>query len=842
MQADFGQIGDILESMSDAFYAVDRAWRFTYVNRKAEELWGRTKADLLGRVIWEVFPGAVGTYTHAQQLRAAAEGVSVTYETVSPVVGRWIRVTAYPNPAGLAVYFHDIHDRKLDDEERTRLLAAERQARAQAEQAAQRTARLQAITAALSNTLTPAEVVELVLRDGAGDLGSHAGGVSMLSADERQLELVAAYGYPEEIVNNFGTLTIETPVPGPEAVRSGEPVWVESHDDLVRQFPYLAQFQAAGNFEAVAAVPLIVEGRAQGVISFSFPSARRFEAAERAYLVALARQCAQALERARLYQAEREARRASEQAAERAQRLSTVVAALSQALTLEEMGRVVTAQVVAALEAQAGTLAVLDPTGTELVLVGYSGYTPESVARWQHFPLASGTPVTDAMRRREVVLVSSLARWGDCYPHVPRFGTAHQAWAAAPLVVEGQALGGLGLAFAEPRAFSPDDQSLLLTLAGHAAQALARVRAYADLEARVRERTAALERSLAEHTLAEGRFRDLLEAAPDAIVIADDAARIVLVNSQTEALLGYARHELLGQPVEMIMPERFRPVHTRHWEPYMGAPRKRSMGEDFTLTALRRDGSELPVEISLSPLETSAGLVVLAALRDLTERQHAQTQLRRLSAYLQESVEAERKRIALQVHDELGQALTSLKMGLVQLDRRADRPPAEREAHVQAMLAEIDETIVTVRRISTELRPSILDDLGLVAAVEWQCQEFEGRTGTDCRLDVQLGDVQVAPEAATAVFRVLQETLTNIIRHAQASLVQVTLRGEHGQLLLEVRDNGRGITLDEIGDRHSLGLLGMRERVAAVHGRVDISGVPGQGTAVQIIVPLSEST
>ena len=150
MQPAFGQINDILENMSDAFYAVDRDWRFSYINRKAEELWDRPRADLLGRVIWEVFPEAVGTEPYYQQLRAAAEGVAVTFETISPIVGRWIRVNAVPNANGVAVYFHDIHARKQDEDDRQRLYAAERRAREAAERAAQRTARLQAITAALS--------------------------------------------------------------------------------------------------------------------------------------------------------------------------------------------------------------------------------------------------------------------------------------------------------------------------------------------------------------------------------------------------------------------------------------------------------------------------------------------------------------------------------------------------------------------------------------------------------------------------------------------------------------------------------------------------------------------
>jgi len=149
----------------------------------------------------------------------------------------------------------------------------------------------------------------------------------------------------------------------------------------------------------------------------------------------------------------------------------------------------------------------------------------------------------------------------------------------------------------------------------------------------------------------------------------------------------------------------------------------------------------------------------------------------------------------------------------------------------------VDATIQSVRRISTELRPGILDDLGLVATVEWAGEEFEARTGTKCQLNLPPDDLEVDPERATALFRIFQETLTNVARHANASEVAVRLAKENGALTLEVHDNGRGIPEDRLSNGNSLGILGMRERAMLLGGELTIRGAPGKGTTVRVRIP-----
>jgi PAS domain S-box-containing protein len=231
---------------------------------------------------------------------------------------------------------------------------------------------------------------------------------------------------------------------------------------------------------------------------------------------------------------------------------------------------------------------------------------------------------------------------------------------------------------------------------------------------------------------------------------------------------------------------------------------------------------------------------VAERIRAEAELAESREQLRGLSARLEAAREEERTRLAREVHDELGGALTSLKMDVARLRRGAEAGDfAGVGAGAVAALALIDQTIHTVRRIATDLRPGILDDFGLIAAIEWQLQEFEQRSGLECHFATDVAELDMDPDSATAVFRVFQETLTNVARHAQASRVEVRLSVDADDLTLEVSDNGRGISENELFGSRSLGLLGMRERVHLLVGELEIRGQPGVGTVVRVRLPLA---
>jgi len=261
---------------------------------------------------------------------------------------------------------------------------------------------------------------------------------------------------------------------------------------------------------------------------------------------------------------------------------------------------------------------------------------------------------------------------------------------------------------------------------------------------------------------------------------------------------------------------------------------------------------DLTNTLSVSFLGTAAlGLVTLLILgvaiatstvdrlsKARTDLQGSFEQLRALAARLQHVREEERTNVAREIHDELGQALTSIKIDLAALveDLPSGTNPAV--ARAKAVMQVVDDTIQRVRRISTELRPGVLDDLGLVAAVEWAAGEFQKRTGVKCDVSVPAEDeLSMDRDRATALFRILQETLTNVARHAKATHVRVRLTNYDHTVTLEVRDNGRGIDESRLLGRQSLGMLGMKERALLLGGELVIESTPGAGTTVIVRIP-----
>ena len=257
-----------------------------------------------------------------------------------------------------------------------------------------------------------------------------------------------------------------------------------------------------------------------------------------------------------------------------------------------------------------------------------------------------------------------------------------------------------------------------------------------------------------------------------------------------------------------------------------------------------RKGTCLSVHLSLNPLRLNNTRAVCLIASDLSEMKRAEQalrasseQFRNLAAHLLSVREEERTRISREVHDELGQSLTAVKMDLAWLAGRLPQRNGEMLKRIRATGQLADSIIQSIRRISTELRPPVLD-LGLAAAVEWQVQEFQARSGVQCKARLLIREV-VTSNVSTAMFRIFQETLTNVGRHAKATRVEVVLQKQQDRLVLLIHDNGRGFDLVDPSLSKSLGLLGMRERAAVLGGQVDISSTPGKGTTVAAWIPLS---
>ncbi|HSD11494.1 MAG TPA: PAS domain-containing sensor histidine kinase [Candidatus Binatia bacterium] len=359
---------------------------------------------------------------------------------------------------------------------------------------------------------------------------------------------------------------------------------------------------------------------------------------------------------------------------------------------------------------------------------------------------------------------------------------------------------------------------------------------------RARERARAIEKL----NLSEERFFHVFQASPVAIILRTlDEGRVIDVNARYTELVGFQREELVGRTVR----EMGLWADWREGERVLARLRQRGNLRNVEGRFRHKSGEIRDVLISAELTEIDGETVVIGMIIDITERKRMETelmrsreQLRLLSARLQQIREEERIRIAREIHDELGGFLTVLKLDLSSLGKEPTTQSPSFRHKVDAMSKTMVAAIGSVRRICSDLRPSVLDHIGLTAAIEWQVQEWQEKSGIRCSMSSMIDDDSVDVGRATAAFRVLQEALTNVARHAQATSVRVRLWTEEARLRLEVRDNGRGIPASTIGESTSLGLLGMKERVLSFGGTVDIRGATGEGTTVDVSIPLAETS
>jgi signal transduction histidine kinase len=289
------------------------------------------------------------------------------------------------------------------------------------------------------------------------------------------------------------------------------------------------------------------------------------------------------------------------------------------------------------------------------------------------------------------------------------------------------------------------------------------------------------------------------------------------------------------------MPERFRGSHGSHMRRFdRTGTTSRRMGDGTVLYGVRSNGEEFPMEASISQLETPEGKLFTVILRDITERVRAQEELSSFAAEAHAIREGEKSRIARELHDELAQALTALKMDTIWLRDNAPAQPDKAVAKLAEMVSMLDTTVAATRRIAADLRPLLLDDLGLAPAIEWLAHTFTQRTGVPCEVSVD-DELELEEPYATAVFRIVQESLANVGKHAQASEAAVVIARTGQSVVLEVRDNGQGFSTAAPRKPHSLGLMGLRERAQLLKGAVAIDSRPGKGTRIQVRIPVQES-
>lgn len=341
---------------------------------------------------------------------------------------------------------------------------------------------------------------------------------------------------------------------------------------------------------------------------------------------------------------------------------------------------------------------------------------------------------------------------------------------------------------------------------------------------------------------AKEEWEETFNTIDDAIIIHDRQFNIIRANTSASSLMKLPFYQTMKNDYIKIFQEK---VPLKEKEPLLNALKK----GDVFITEVFEPAVNKFYEVKAIPQTSGRGEMVdvIHVIRDITERKQTeqairknQEQLRNLAAYLQKVGEAERTNIAREIHDELGQALTVLKMDLSLLRKKWPEDSITLHERTDAMLSLIDKTIQSVKKISTELRPGLLDDLGLSAAIEWQSDEFQKRTGIHCTVVTDPSEITLDRERNTAIFRILQETLTNVARHAEATEVHIHLQKSIDQIELQVVDNGKGITQEQLTNPQSFGLLGIRERVTIFGGMITITGVPGKGTTVIVKIPVHD--
>ena len=344
----------------------------------------------------------------------------------------------------------------------------------------------------------------------------------------------------------------------------------------------------------------------------------------------------------------------------------------------------------------------------------------------------------------------------------------------------------------------------------------------------------------------KNRFFMLLDNIPVLVKALDANKKYIVWNKECEKVSGFSKEEILNKPLDEVSKYLF--SNPDYFIELLTNRENTDNFKDHEIIIKTKDGNEKITRwFNISKHIQVPGILLWAVGLDITDRKkaqeevnHSREQLRTLAAHMQKSLERERAFIAREVHDELGQLLTAIMIDLTWL---IEKLPNDEQLlnKTKSMSDLIDTTIKSVQRISTSLRPEILDVLGLSSAIEWEAERFQNRTGIYCDVKIYPEEIILDKDISISIFRIFQETLTNVARHAHASKIYTTLKKDNNKLFLQVSDNGKGITEEDQYNIKSVGIMGIKERIKSLNGTVNIEGEKNIGTKIEIFVPILEN-
>ncbi|HXY08277.1 MAG TPA: chemotaxis protein CheB [Terriglobales bacterium] len=510
-------------------------------------------------------------------------------------------------------------------------------------------------------------------------------------------------------------------------------------------------------------------------------------------------------------------------------RLSNAASRLWRIRSLREGLDEMLAAAIEGLGADMGNIQTLDAQRGVLVMAVHRGFRQDFLSFFYEVSAKDNSACGRALRSGQRIVIEDVETDAAYAPLLPTARAAgYRAVQSTPLVSrDGTPLGMISTYFRSPH--RPNEQDLR------------------RLDLYVRQAVDFIERLTTDEALrdSEATTRALLETAAQAILAINQEGLVELTNITAEHMFGYTRKEMLGQPVEMLIPSRMRDTHRKHRVDYFGHPQNRPMGIGLELAGRRKDGSEFPAEVSLSYLESQKGLRAVAFVSDITQRKQAeadllisQQELQSLSARLLTSAEDQRKAISRELHDDIGQKLAVLNVRAGEIEALIPGQPNLAAEKSRALSEQIGIVAHEIQEFARGLHPAVLHELGLVVALRSESDAYAHRTGIKVDFSAAGVPEDIPEDISLCLYRVVQESLQNIWKHAESNRVNVQVSATQADIKLTVEDFGKGFDVESAKGKRGLGLVSMQERVRLIGGSFSLKTKVGDGTLVEVHIPL----